>query len=281
MPTVTIGMPLYNEETYVGEALRSLLDQTFTETEIVVSDNASTDRTAEICRAVAAGDPRVRYSRNEANVGAAANFNRVMEMARGRFFMWAGGHDLWDRELVARSVAVMDERPEAVVALAECRWIGRDGQAAPRRSGHTDTSGMSAIERFFTVLWGNMHPVLGLMRSDALRHTSGVQSCMGADLLLLCELALRGDFVFVPGTCWYRREIRPQETYAEMMRRNRGAQYRLASGVAARMPLLSLGARLLGTVWRAPLPLPARVTACAGLAATMPARYVGARLRRR
>jgi glycosyltransferase involved in cell wall biosynthesis len=265
-PTVCVGMPVYNEGQFIAAAIESLL--------------AQTDDTSGICRGYAEREPRIRYVRNEANIGAAANFARAFELCRGRYFLWAGGHDLWDRELVERSVAVLEERPEAVVALAECRWIGRDGQPVPRRSGHTDTGGMSAVERFFTVLWGNMHPILGLIRSEALQQTKGVQSCMGADLLLLGELALRGDFAFVPGTCWYRREIRPQETYSQMMQRHRSPQYRLASGIAARMPLLSLGARLLGTVWHAPLPLSARLAVCAGLAATMPARYVGARLRR-
>jgi hypothetical protein len=139
---------------------------------------------------------------------------------------------------------------------------------------------MSSIERLFTVLWGNMHPILGLIRTDALRGTRGVQSCMGADLLLLSELALRGDFIFVPDTCWYRREIRPQETYVQMMRRQRNAQYKLASGIAARFPLLTLGTRLLGIAWKAPVPAVTRLTVCAALAAAMPARYLGARLRR-
>jgi len=280
-PAVTIGMPLYNEERFVGEALRSLLAQTFTDFELLIGDNASTDRTGEICRAAAAGDRRIRYHRNETNIGAAANFDRIIHLARGRYVLWAGGHDLWDPDLIARSASALDARPDAAIAVAECVWIDVHGGRLERRSGWTDTSGMSPVERLFTVLWGNMHPILGLIRTQALCSTGGVRSCMGADLLLLSELALQGDFVFVPGTQWYRREIRPRESYAEMIRRHRSAQYRLSSGIAARFPLFTLGAGLLGIAWKAPLPLPARIVVCAGLAGTMPARFVGARLRRR
>jgi len=281
VPAVTIGMPLYNEERFVGEALGSLLTQTFTDFELIISDNASTDRTAEICRAVAAGDPRVQYLRNESNIGAAANFNRLVDLARGRYFMWAGGHDLWDRELIGRAACELDLQPAAVVAGAECAWIGVQGEPLARRSGWTDTSGMSSVERLFTVLWGNMHPILGLIRTDALRATRGVQGCVGADLILLSELALRGDFVYVSGTRWYRREIRPQESYASMMSRYRSPEYRLAWGSAAWFPLLSRGTRLFEVVWRSPLPLASRLAICAALAGSLPARYVGARLRRR
>jgi glycosyltransferase involved in cell wall biosynthesis len=279
-PHVCIGMPVFNEEHFIGAAVESLLAQTFEDFELFIIDNASTDRTEEICQKFAVADSRVRYLRNESNLGAAANFARALEFASGRYFLWAGGHDLWDSELVARSVAVLEERPEAVIALAECRWIDRSGDPLLRRSGHTDTSGMSSVERFFTVLWGNMHPILGLIRSDALSRTRGVQECMGADLLLLCELALHGDFVSVPGTWWYRREIRPQETYSEMVRRHRSREYRLSSGIAARVPLMILGSRLIQIAWRAPVPFFDRFVVCAGLVGMMPARYVGARIRR-
>jgi glycosyltransferase involved in cell wall biosynthesis len=280
-PKVSIGMPLYNEERFVGAAIAALLAQSHRDLELIISDNASTDRTGEICCEIAATDSRIRYCRNETRIGAAANFDRLIHMAQGSYFLWAGGHDSWDPELLARSVAALDACPDAVLAGAECVWLDDSGATVARRSGFTDTSGMSSVERFFTVLWGNMHPVLGLIRLDALRRTAGMQSSMGADLLLLTELALQGDFIFVPGTRWYRRETRPRETYAQMVSRHRSAQYRLAQGVTAAFPLLSLGTGLIGVAWRSGLPFATRLAMCAGLAGIMPARYFGARLRRR
>ncbi len=91
----------------------------------MISDNASTDRTGEICREVAARDPRVRYHRNETNIGAAANFDKVIHLARGKYFLWAGGHDSWDPELLARTVVALNDNPDAVVAGAECVWLDR------------------------------------------------------------------------------------------------------------------------------------------------------------
>ena len=157
----------------------------------------------------------------------------------------------------------------------------RVGATMARRSGFSDTSGMSAVERFFTVLWGNMHPILGLIRTDALRRTAGMRACMGTDLLLLTELALQGDFVFVPGHLLVPARDQAAGILCRDDERHRSAQYRLSKGTAARLPLLTLGTRLLGVAWRSSLPVSTRLAMCVGLAGNMPARYFGARLRRR
>lgn len=83
---VSIGLPVYNGEQYLAKALDSLLAQTFTDFEVIISDNASTDRTSEICAAYLERDPRIRYYRNQQNIGAAPNFNRTFELATGMYF---------------------------------------------------------------------------------------------------------------------------------------------------------------------------------------------------
>ena len=85
---VSIGLPVYNGEKYLEQALISILSQTYTDFELIISDNASTDRTQAICREYAAKDPRIRYYCNEENLGAAPNHNRVFELASGEYFKW-------------------------------------------------------------------------------------------------------------------------------------------------------------------------------------------------
>src|SRR5688572_10868700 len=92
-PRVSIGLPVYNGENYLAEAIDSILAQTFEDFELIISDNASTDRTQEICEAYAAKDGRIRYYRSEVNKGSAWNFNRVFELARGEYFKWAAHDD--------------------------------------------------------------------------------------------------------------------------------------------------------------------------------------------
>lgn len=108
--------------------LDSVLDQTYSEFELIISDNASDDRTPEICQEFARKDPRVRYFRQPANVGAPRNFNFVFEQARGQYFKWAADNDVCDRELLKVCKKVLDERPEVVLCFGKAMAIDQDGR---------------------------------------------------------------------------------------------------------------------------------------------------------
>lgn len=94
-PVVSIGMPVYNGERFIRDALNSLLAQTFTDFELIISDNASTDATGSICRDYAKQDSRIRYIRQHENLGVLPNFQFVLNEARGEYFMWAACDDQW------------------------------------------------------------------------------------------------------------------------------------------------------------------------------------------
>ena len=116
MTTLTIGLPVYNGERFLQESLQALLAQTWTDFELVISDNASTDSTAEICLEYAARDPRIRYVRQPVNMGAAPNHNYVASQARGRFFKWASHDDLYHPDLLQQCVLALEKHPEVVLA---------------------------------------------------------------------------------------------------------------------------------------------------------------------
>lgn len=105
VPAVSIGMPVYNGEKYIIEAVDSLLAQTFTDFELIISDNCSTDGTSDICKEYTSIDSRVRYVRQDKNIGASANFMFVFQEASGEFFMWAAHDDLWDKSWLEVLVA--------------------------------------------------------------------------------------------------------------------------------------------------------------------------------
>ena len=123
IPKVSIGMPVYNGEPFIREALDSLLVQTFTDFELIISDNASTDKTEQICREYAAKDKRIRYIRQEINRGAAANFQYVLDEAVGEYFMWAAADDLWDSEFILKLIPLV-ERENIVLAFSG--WVEID-----------------------------------------------------------------------------------------------------------------------------------------------------------
>ncbi len=274
-PLVSIGMPIYNEATFLEEALESLVSQSYTNIEILISDNASTDGTAAICERYASSHEQISYQRHSENIGAAANFQHVRSGAKGEFFMWAAGHDVWSEDLVAESVAVLLRNPGAVLAFATSYWIDADGNRDSRDTDYPDTRGKNLLARFFTVFWGNMHPVLGLMRVADLRKTKGLQSFAGGDLVLLSELILRGDFVHADKAWWNRRDVRAKETHDERLKRYTNEEYGLAkTTLDQRFPLLKLPFALFDCVWRASISLPYKLLLTVALIPTMPIRYI-------
>ncbi len=96
IPAISIGMPVYNGEKYLREAVDSLLAQTFSDFELIISDNASTDATESICRQYEKADRRIRYIRQQENIGVVRNFQFVLRQAGAPYFMWAACDDKWE-----------------------------------------------------------------------------------------------------------------------------------------------------------------------------------------
>lgn len=200
-------MPVYNGERYLVPALDSLLAQTFQDFELIIADNASADSTPEICRQYAARDSRVRYVRNEQNIGVYRNFNKVFGLGTGEYFKFASADDLCDPCLVARCVEVLDADRRVVAAYARTRFIDSDGNPL----GWTDPGwhliSDSPFERLKYVLvsghWVNVP--FGVLRSESLRRTRLFPFYPGGDCRLLGELALLGKLVEVPACLFFRR----------------------------------------------------------------------------
>lgn len=219
MPIVSIGMPVYNGERYLAETLDSLLAQSFSDFEIIISDNASTDGTGEISRRYQRKDPRVHYFRNDQNIGAAPNFNRVVELSRAPLFHGSAYDDLYDPSFLKRCVAALERDPGVVLSHARTKLIGDHGEPLhfdPERDCYIDSNGRSRgtsgdvmrpqpynvaestspERRFRDVLWvmGWSLPLSGVIRRDALLKTALYGNYSGADKVLLAELALQGRF---------------------------------------------------------------------------------------
>src|SRR5574341_1733201 len=115
-PTVSIGLPVYNGERFLVEAINSLLAQTYTDFELIISDNASTDRTDEICMSFQASDARIRYYRQKTNIGGGNNANFTFKVAKGKYFCWAAHDDVYAPRFLEECVAVLDGAPEVVLS---------------------------------------------------------------------------------------------------------------------------------------------------------------------
>jgi glycosyltransferase involved in cell wall biosynthesis len=207
-PRVSIGLPVYNGEKYLAETIVSLLGQTYTDFELLISDNASTDSTAEICHQYMQQDPRVRYFRQDRNIGAAPNHNFLVHQARGEFFKWVASDDLYARDLIRRCIDALDEHPDVVLAQSESAIIDSSGAVVKlinyRPVGSFSSSAPERLRSMLFDGWGDDEG--GVIRIDALRKTKLQGSYHFADRVILAELGLLGAFFHVPDYLYFRRD---------------------------------------------------------------------------
>ena len=218
-PKVSIGLPVYNGANYLREALDSILSQTFRDFEVVISDNASTDATWEICMEYAAKDPRIRFSRNDRNLGAARNFNRAFELSSGEYFKWAAHDDVLHPDFLLRCVRVLDELPSAVVCFTETVEINDMGNFLGEYNfdNTMNFDSLKPHERF-RLLMDMRHwcmAVFGLMRAEALKRSPLIGGYVGSDRCLLAELGLMGQIYRVPESLFFRRH-HPDSSVVQM-----------------------------------------------------------------
>lgn len=229
-PNVSIGMPVYNGERFLKEAVDSILAQTFSDFEVIISDNASTDGTSEICRSYAAQDQRVRYYRSEQNLGAAWNYNRVFELAAGEYFKWAAHDDLCALEYLERCVAVLDNEPAVVLCYPRTVIIDENGNRIGDYVDDLNLRSPKPHERYAHYhnryrTPGECNAVFGLMRANTLGTTPLIGNYVSSDQILLGELALLGEIYEIPEPLFFRRDHPQTSVRANRPRKARAAWF--------------------------------------------------------
>ena len=223
-PRLSIGLPVYNGERYLAESLDALLGQTYEDYELIISDNASTDSTQAICQSYAGRDSRIRYVRQDTNIGACPNHNHTFHLARGELFKWASYDDLYGRDLLRCCVEALDARPEVVLAHSHQAIIDGTGRVTHKVDYPLDTDVESAPARFRSLLFDvGGDDFYGIIRSDVLRRTPLNDSYHHSDRTLVAELALAGRFHQVPEVMFFRRDHPGRAERAKPTKRLRSA----------------------------------------------------------
>jgi glycosyltransferase involved in cell wall biosynthesis len=216
-PYVSIGLAVFNGEKYLELAIESILGQTFSDFELIISDNASTDRTDEICKKYAAKDKRIRYSRNDSNIGGAANENQTFRLSQGKYFRWAAHDDICAPTLVEKCVRILDGNEAIVLCHSMVEAIdekGRTKWTASFKQGSYD----HPYQRFRAVSDHHGHNcefIYGLIRSDILRKTRLQLFYTDSDRTLMSELCLMGKFYEIPEVLFYKRFHSGNDVYKD------------------------------------------------------------------
>ncbi len=258
VPRLSIGLPVYNGEEYLSEALEALLGQSYEDFELIISDNASTDGTEEICRRYAAHDPRIRYVRQSRNIGAAPNHNFVFREARGELFKFASHDDLYGRDLLRRCVDALDEHPHVVLAHAQKAIIDGAGNITKLFDYQLATSSPRAPERFRSMLFSTgSDDTYGVIRADVLRRVAPHDSYHHADRTFGHEIGLHGPFHQVPELLYFRRDHPTRAERANPTKRTRCANLDPRRANRLRHPTVRLLAEyvwgFVSAIRRAPL----------------------------
>lgn len=259
-PRLSVGLPVFNGERFLAASIESVLRQDFSDFELIISDNASTDRTPEIGARYAAADARVRFVRSETNRGGAWNFNHVFAQSRAPFFKWQAHDDVCLPGCFRRCLETFEHAPSSVaVVFPRTGFIDEHERRLPdfppepmatrRRRPHER---LGDVLRTMTMVRAQF----GVIRSPMLRQTRLFAPMIAADFVLFAELALLGDLWELPETLFLRRIHAGISTRA-----NRGSdqliqwwdpsQKKYRSRIP---PMLRLGREYIRSILRLPLP---------------------------
>ena len=253
VPLVSVGLPVFNGEAFLEDAIRSVLTQNLDDLELILCDNASHDRTAEICRDYEARDPRVRYYRNPRNLGAAANYNLAFDHARGHYFKWLAHDDRMLPSFLSKAYRVLEERTDAVLCNSVVSYIDSTGaQIGLYDSRLAGADSYSPSVRFAWMVLRSHTCVdfFGLIRRDTLRDSLLHGTFHGADRALLAQLSLRGRLIQLPAPLLVMREHPNRYTRSQQRAADRAAWHDSAQAGKPSFPTWRLYGEYLKLVRR-------------------------------
>ena len=273
-PTLTVGVPVFNMGAYLEAAVESILSQSFADFEVIISDNASTDETESVGRALAARDSRVTYRRNPENLGLSANNNLLVPLARGRLFKWAPADDMLLPGYLDRCIGALEADPSVVLAYPQTRFVDGDGAPLDLHDPGYHLVSEDPSERLRYAILANQfaNAGLGVIRTDALRRTRLLPRYAGGDFRLLAELSLLGRFVEIPEALYVRR-IHKGSTGGNVGNTRWLRTYWSGSRPVMRLPYWRLSRDHAGIVLRAPIPRRRKVRLLGQLLWTMAYRW--------
>lgn len=204
-PRVSIGLPVYNGERFIKESIDSLLSQTFKDFEIIISDNASTDATEQICRDYLLVDERIKYFRQTENKGALANFLAVLEKSSGYYFMWASSDDKFAARHLENLVRALELSKGDAVSMSNAKIMDESGSVLSQ----TNIQNIESKNKLsYTIALGSKHHyfIYGLWIQAILKDLLPIPNCRFGDRVFILFASTRINFKIVEEATYYRRK---------------------------------------------------------------------------
>lgn len=205
IPKVCVGVPVYNEADYIENTLLSLKRQNFDDVHFIVSDNASSDGTWEICQAIAADDKRFLLHKNAENVGALNNFEQVFRNSDSDYFMWLGGHDYISENYIEKAANMLDVDMNLSLVC---------GMPTMIKSGHQDKLLDTAIYKYSEKRLGRYLQCVRELYDCTIVHSLFRRPAMdgftfrattGPDMVMIARMLWHGQLAYMSGENYFRR----------------------------------------------------------------------------
>jgi glycosyltransferase involved in cell wall biosynthesis len=217
---VGIGLPVYNNEKYIVQTLDSILSQSYKDITLYILDDASTDRTPEICKEYAKRDKRIIYSANEKNIGPFDNHAKVLSMASEEYFTFARGHEILSQTVIEDCLQILENQKDVVLAFPSTQWIDMNGHVMKDKYiGVMDTRGFDVATRCVLVFWDTGNTFYGLSKTELMKKGRIYPKVYAADKIFLLKLAIRGSFAHVHSATRCRRYLYSNEPKKKLHRR--------------------------------------------------------------
>lgn len=223
LPLVSIGVPARNGGDFIAGALETLINQTYRNIEIIVSDNNSSDDTSSIIERYAALDSRILVIRQTDTLSAIDNFRFVFEQAKGEFFMWAACDDRRSSDFVESLIQPLIELPEASLSFGDvATFYDTDSWqlASPFPYPFETSRGETWVNRLVRYTRINCLHVYGLIRTSSLSKYQWIDIDNGPDIPLLVHLSLMGEFARASSGCFYYHAPLVQKTLEDRAKVN-------------------------------------------------------------
>jgi glycosyltransferase involved in cell wall biosynthesis len=215
-PLITIGLPVYNSERHIENSIESLLNQSYRDFLLIISDNASTDQTSDICQEYAKLDKRIIYHRNPNNIGLSPNFNFVFKQSKSPYFKWATADDFWAPTMLEKALGVMESDEQVALCYPKTMLVDESGNNPQPYEDNLNLMSDNPRERFIQFLENGRltHQHLGVSRASMIRKTHMLAEHGGSDINFLAELALYGKFYEYPERLFFRRFHKDSSSWA-------------------------------------------------------------------
>lgn len=225
-PLVSVGMPLYNEEEHLDEALDSILNQTYKNISVNIVDNCSKDSTSDICKRYASIDSRINYIKNNNNIGSGLNFLKVVDVTtkeNSKYFFFARGDAFYSKGFIEKAVSCLEKSSDVILAYPVPKWVDSKSKVIPQKDiTYYNSKNSDILIRSALAILNKPFQLYGIIRSKHVKiFFKDYKPYIGDDNALMFFLSLNGSFDLIKDERWYRRYNYNNETYRDRIKRYR------------------------------------------------------------